>query len=211
MIILLLFQLCCLCLPAYGFDTISSALKSSKRIGDLKKQLFEEFDIPLARSQVQDQQVRIKGLVMELGEQQQRNPVGKKQRYRGAEGKWRILYTTEDEVNVFVKLGLVREGREGAIREITQDLLGGRIDNTIPFQNGGYLAVSGTTVADNTNIMRTNFQFTEAKLSLMWWRGGEPITLPPVGKGWFDTMYIDEDIRCDVNSRNDILVLGRCK
>jgi len=31
-------------------------------------------------------------------------------------------------------------------------------------------------------------------------------SFPPVGSGWFDTIYLDEELRCDVNSRNDILI-----
>ena len=186
-----------------GLQQLFGGLGNGKQILDLKKQLKSEIDSSRASRS------RIEGLVNELGELQGGGRRG------AVQGNWRILYTTEDEVNIFVKLGLVREGegeRGGRnIGEVTQTIGKDNIDNTIPFKNGGYLAVTGTCGPSETKAVRNEFQFTEAKLSLMWWRGGEVITLPPVGRGWFDTLYVDDEIRCDVNSRNDVLILARCK
>ena len=52
-------------------------------------------------------------------------------------------------------------------------------------------------------LMRTNFKFKNASLDLGRW--GE-YNFPPVGEGWFDTIYLDEGLRIDTNSRDDILI-----
>jgi hypothetical protein len=50
---------------------------------------------------------------------------------------------------------------------------------------------------------RTDFVFTNTVIDLGKWG---KYSLPPLGKGWFDTIYLDEDLRVDVNSRDDILI-----
>jgi hypothetical protein len=65
--------------------------------------------------------------------------------------------------------------------------------------------VSGALTINDSNPLRTDFEFTTAtldfNLSFL-----PPWKLPPVGKGWFDTIYLDHDLRVDTNSRNDILI-----
>ena len=77
------------------------------------------------------------------------------------------------------------------------------MQNTIPFVNGGSLGVQGTIQPDPTNPLRTNFEFESATLDLAKWGS---YNLPPIGKGWFDTIYLDDELRVDENSRNDILI-----
>jgi len=61
------------------------------------------------------------------------------------------------------------------------------------------------SVPENSDELgiRTNFKFTAASLDLGRWG---KYNLPPVGEGWFDTVYLDEELRIDTNSRNDILI-----
>ena len=84
--------------------------------------------------------------------------------------------------------------------------------NVIPFRKGGSLSVVGSVdlpslssadVEECGDRIRTEFEFTSATLDLAKWG---TYNFPPVGKGWFDTIYLDEDLRVDVNSRNDILI-----
>ena len=79
----------------------------------------------------------------------------------------------------------------------------GKLQNKIPFVRGGFFSVAGAIDTDNELRMRTNFEFTEATLDLAKWGR---YRFPPVGKGWFDTIYLDESLRIDTNSRNDILI-----
>ena len=76
------------------------------------------------------------------------------------------------------------------------------MENLIPFKKGGSFGVKGKITPDDDIAQRTNFEFESATIDLQWFK----FTIPPVGKGWFDTIYLDEDLRVDVNSRDDILI-----
>mmetsp|Transcript_23150 Transcript_23150/g.32320 ORF Transcript_23150/g.32320 Transcript_23150/m.32320 type:complete len:80 (+) Transcript_23150:19-258(+) len=73
----------------------------------------------------------------------------------------------------------------------------------IPFRKGGGLGVSGSLSIPENGGKRTNFKFTTAALDLAKWG---KFNIPPIGEGWFDTLYLDEDLRVDTNSRDDILI-----
>ena len=73
----------------------------------------------------------------------------------------------------------------------------------IPFKRGGSFGVSGSIGPSESNSLRTIFKFKSATLDLG--KFGS-YNLPPVGEGWFDTVYLDEGLRVDLNSRSDILV-----
>lgn len=122
--------------------------------------------------------------------------------------KWKMVWTTEKEINFFVNVGWSND-----ITQLIADN-GRLLENKIVFCNipGGYLGVTGKLSVDEDNVAvaapdssrrRTQFVFTSATLDLGRW-GSFPI--PPVGKGWFDTLYLDDDLRIDINSRNDILI-----
>ena len=80
----------------------------------------------------------------------------------------------------------------------------GVLNNNIPLPGKSYFCVTGSLTIPDEDGVRTNFEFTSAKLSL--WDDKLVWTLPPVGKGWFDTVYLDDELRIDLNSRNDILI-----
>ncbi len=92
------------------------------------------------------------------------------------------------------------------------------LENNIPFRKGGSFGVKGKlSIPGNSNDnqstsidvstssqgLRTEFEFETASLDLGKWG---TYSFPPVGKGWFDTVYLDESFRIDLNSRNDILI-----
>lgn len=52
-------------------------------------------------------------------------------------------------------------------------------------------------------MLRTNFVFSSATLDLGRWGS---FSVPPIGKGWFETLYLDDTLRVDTNSRDDILI-----
>jgi len=128
---------------------------------------------------------------------------------------WCLEYTTEKEINFFIDLNLSSHSK------IFQLITTGANDdddcvlnNVIRFNKGnGFLGVTGALSLEKekeNNKQRTNFEFVEATLDFgELWGGvlGGPYKIPPVGKGWFDTIFLDETMRVDVNSRNDILIL----
>jgi len=146
------------------------------------------------------QKDELRALVMDLSRKQRGTPQQKL-----VTRTWSVLCGTEKETNFFLNRGWV-EG--DTARTIKQSILaedGGFIENIIPFVNGnGFLSVEGEVISTTgTFPPRVNFKFTKAFLKL-WFL--PVLTLPPFGEGWFETMYVDDEIRVDVNSRDDIFV-----
>lgn len=104
-------------------------------------------------------------------------------------------WTTEKEINVFNDWGI-----SGTI---SQTISGPVLLNMIPFKKGGSFGVKGRLTISEPDGIRTDFEFESATLDLGKWGSH---ALPPVGKGWFDTIYLDENLRIDINSRDDILI-----
>ena len=104
-------------------------------------------------------------------------------------------WTTEKEINFFLDWNISNE--------IGQTIAGTKLDNNIEFVRGGGFYVSGKLEVPEAQGVRTNFEFETAQLDLGKWGNFE---FPPVGAGWFDTVYLDSNLRVDVNSRDDILI-----
>ena len=118
--------------------------------------------------------------------------------------EWILAWTTEKEINIFSEWNI-----SGEVTQTIQN--GDELINLIPFKKGGGLSVNGVLSVpvdddgdddSSSSGIRTNFEFSSATLDLNFVK----LTLPPVGKGWFDTIYLDEELRVDVNSRDDILI-----
>jgi len=109
--------------------------------------------------------------------------------------KWLLQWTSEKEINAFITWGISGD--------VSQTINGSELENMIPFRKGGGLGVSGSLSIPEEGGKRTNFKFTTATLDLAKWG---KYNIPPIGEGWFDTLYLDEDLRIDTNSRDDILI-----
>ena len=94
---------------------------------------------------------------------------------------------------------------KGISTRIEQTLSEGKVlENWIPFVKGGGFGVTGSIQpAINNDGLRTEFKFQSATLDIGKWG---TYNFPPLGEGWFDTVYLDEELRIDLNSRNDILI-----
>jgi len=111
--------------------------------------------------------------------------------------EWLLVWTTEKEINIFIDWNI----SDQITQTITKD---NSLINDIRFQKGGSLSVAGLLGKDgNNDSIRTNFKFESATLDLARWGS---YNFPPLGKGWFDTVYLDEELRVDLNSRDDILI-----
>lgn len=139
-------------------------------------------------------------------------------------GTWELIYTTEKEINFFKTSWPFAK-----VTSIIQNMdlyENGIVDNVINFSDGdAQFRVTGTVQAvddnknnndqndvnDNDEKMtapcydRVEFEFTKA-VAKVW---GQDINLPPVGTGWFDTMYCENDIRLSKDSRNDWSIFRR--
>mmetsp|Transcript_9498 Transcript_9498/g.23311 ORF Transcript_9498/g.23311 Transcript_9498/m.23311 type:complete len:204 (+) Transcript_9498:165-776(+) len=120
-------------------------------------------------------------------------------------GLWELVYTTEKEINFFktswpfAKVSVITQKLDLANAQT--------VNNNIQFEGGGKFAVTGDTniVDGDDEYDRVAFEFTDAK-AFVW---GKKVQLPPVGIGWFDTMYCDGDIRLSRDSRGDWSVFRR--
>lgn len=107
-------------------------------------------------------------------------------------GTWQLLWTTEKEINFFFDWPFSKADK------VTQTLLsdgsgGGVIENLIEYRDGGIFSVTGS-VADVAGApSRTAFSFESASVRLG--QSGPKFTLPPIGKGSFKTLYMNDKYR----------------
>jgi hypothetical protein len=146
-----------------------------------------------------DAQMEIKSLMMSISESR------KGDQRKNLPGKWELIFTTEKEVNFFKTSWPFAQ-----VSSIIQDLDlydSQTIDNCINFEGGGQFAVKGTAkaVVGSSDYDRVEFEFTGSSI-LAW---DKTIELPPVGAGWFDTMYCDKSYRLSQDVRGDWSVFRR--
>lgn len=121
-------------------------------------------------------------------------------------GTWDIVWTTEAELLTLTDKGFLGLPCESASQTISRTSDGTyRLDNSIDF-DGGFLKV-GSTCEPSATGGKVNFRFESCEAK---WKDIK-VPLPPVGAGWFEVMYIDDDIRCCRDSRGDLQICTRRK
>ncbi|PWA34806.1 Plastid lipid-associated protein/fibrillin conserved domain-containing protein [Artemisia annua] len=117
-------------------------------------------------------------------------------------GTWRLLWTTEKEQLFIIKNADFFGTEAGDVLQVI-DVENKSLNNVITFPPDGVFFVrSGIEIASD---QRVNFRFTSAVLRGKDWE----FPLPPFGKGWFDSVYLDNDIRIAKDIRGDYLVVDR--
>ena len=119
-------------------------------------------------------------------------------------GKWRLEYTTEAEL-----LSLMGNPETVVTQSINMNNRG-FLQNYVGFAGGwcdGWEFTVDSSISGQG--MRSSFEFSSAKLVIP----SPPlkIPLPPVGKGWFDNLYVDDTIRVNRESRGNTVVYSRIK
>jgi len=116
-------------------------------------------------------------------------------------GKWNLLYTTEKETNFITKYF-------GKCTEVYQQINENSINNVIAFEDKVF-SVDGVLLPNNDgNANRVYFKFTQASLTFT---NQKPFNFPPFGSGYFDNLYIDDQIRISFDIRGDYLISERVK
>lgn len=117
-------------------------------------------------------------------------------------GTWRMLWTTEKEQLFIIKNANFFGTAAGDVLQVI-DVENCRLNNVITFPPDGVFFVrSNIEIASK---QRVNFRFTSAVLRGKDWE----FPLPPFGQGWFDTVYLDNEIRVVKDIRGDYLVVDR--
>ncbi len=102
------------------------------------------------------------------------------------EGKWKLIWTTEAEINFFSTWPFSKSTYIGQ----TIAFLEGKVENSIQFEDGGYFNVLGSIENVNeANAVPFKFRSAEIKNPLF------TFAAPPVGAGAFQTLYVDERYR----------------
>mmetsp|Transcript_64999 Transcript_64999/g.89319 ORF Transcript_64999/g.89319 Transcript_64999/m.89319 type:complete len:366 (-) Transcript_64999:253-1350(-) len=134
------------------------------------------------------------------------NPTLEPARSSLLKGKWEIVWTTEKELLLLTDKGLLGLPCTGVSQRIYDDKderLG--LVNRIDFDGDGFISVSSTCSPDIDNGQRVEFSFESCRAR---WKGIE-VPLPPVGSGWFDIIYMDQDLRVCKDVRGDLQVCKR--
>ncbi|KAI3435994.1 hypothetical protein D9Q98_002051 [Chlorella vulgaris] len=116
---------------------------------------------------------------------------------------WRLLWTTEKETLFILKRAPWLRTAAGDVFQVI-DVEGASLQNVITFPPEGAFIVNSSI--EVVGPQRTSFQFTSATVQLP---KDRKLQLPPFGAGWFDTVYMDDEIRVAQDSRGDTLVVAR--
>ncbi|KAG4387019.1 hypothetical protein AAZX31_11G148900 [Glycine max] len=115
---------------------------------------------------------------------------------------WRLLWTTEKEQLFIVEKAPLFGTQAGDVLQVI-DVRNRTLNNVITFPPDGVFIVRSTI--EVASPQRVNFRFTSAVLCGKNWE----IPLPPFGQGWFDIVYLDDDLRVVKDIRGDYLVVDR--
>lgn len=120
-------------------------------------------------------------------------------------GEWECIWTSEKEINLLVKAGLLGENWQRTYQKI--DIPNKTLENFLEFDNEAALSVGSYIQPQEDKGNRFNIRFQEAVLR---WKGFT-LNLPPIGKGWGELLYLDEDIRLQRDIRGDFIVARRVR
>ncbi|KAI8475856.1 MAG: plastid lipid associated protein [Monoraphidium minutum] len=115
---------------------------------------------------------------------------------------WKLLWTTEKESLWIIKNAGLFRTKAGDVFQVI-DVDAGRLQNVVTFPPQGAFIVDSSIKVEGPQ--RTTFKFGSAKLKLP----SRDLGLPPFGQGWFDTVYVDDNIRVAQDIRGDTLVVAR--
>ena len=140
-----------------------------------------------------------------LAELQALNPTPEPARSPMFSGEWELAWTTETELNFVVERGLFGCAHTRTYQTI--DIGSGAFDNVIEFEAGGALSVGATIAPDESDPAGARFVFAFEACGLRW--RGLALPLPPVGRGWCELLYLDEELRLQHDLRGDLLIATR--
>ncbi|CAM9727180.1 unnamed protein product [Ectocarpus sp. 6 AP-2014] len=128
------------------------------------------------------------------------NPNAKSVTSESLSARWILEWTTEREIIFLMERGL--PGKPSGPVEQDIDVDARTLSNRMIFGDDSLFEVASSIDPEDSGP-RVNFEFEACKLKY----GGFTIPLPPVGKGWFESVYLDQDLRVTRDVRGDVTVL----
>ncbi|KAK9790949.1 hypothetical protein WJX73_007827 [Symbiochloris irregularis] len=120
----------------------------------------------------------------------------------GVNAVWKMLWTSEKETQFILKNAPLFRTQAGDVFQMI-DKASGRLQNAILFPPAGCFLIDSSCEADGD--ARINFKFNKATFRV----SGKDYNLPPFGQGWFETIYLQDDVRVAKDSRKDTIVFVR--
>lgn len=122
-------------------------------------------------------------------------------------GTWKLLWTTEKEILFIIKEKGLAEFCGTTAGEVYQviDLSRSRLQNCIEFPPEGSFVVDSDITFDPES-RKCSFEFRGARLNLP---GERSISLPPLGKSRFKTLFVSRSHRIALDDRGDYLIVER--
>ena len=117
--------------------------------------------------------------------------------------RWELAYTTEKET--LWLLGLKTRSKTRAFQTLREDAK--TLSNEVVF-NDGEVVFKVDAVVEESSRATMKFRFTAASLTF---RDKFSIPIPPVGSGWFENVYVDDERRVSRDSRGDTLICVKVK
>ncbi|KAG2447547.1 hypothetical protein HYH02_007471 [Chlamydomonas schloesseri] len=118
-------------------------------------------------------------------------------------GTWELVWTSEKETLFILERAPLFGTKAGDVYQVI-DVAGGYLQNVITFPPEGSFIVDSSLAVEGPQ--RVAFSFNAAGLKLP---AGRKLGLPPFGKGWFDNLYLDDELRVSYDSRGDTLITRR--
>lgn len=113
--------------------------------------------------------------------------------------RWKLLWTSERETLFLL------ETFQNSLAYQTINEKEKTLRNAVEFSGGNTFVVeSEIEILDERKV---NFTFLSAGLKFS---NGFTLPVPPVGKGWFENIYVGERYRVARDSRGDTLIVERC-
>lgn len=121
-------------------------------------------------------------------------------------GTWKLLWTTEKEILFIIQKKGLASWCGTSAGEVYQviDLRNQRLQNCIEFPPEGSFVVDSTIQYDPDK--RCSFAFQGARLNLP---GNRTVSLPPLGKSRFKTLFVSKKYRIALDDRGDYLIVER--
>ena len=113
--------------------------------------------------------------------------------------RWKLLWTSERETLFLL------EKFKGSTAYQTINVKEKTLGNAVEFSGGNTFLVESEIKIENET--KVEFKFTSAGLKFS---NGFMLPVPPVGKGWFDNVYVGDRYRVARDSRGDTLIVERC-